>query len=183
VKPWERIEPTIVAKIGYRTVVVKHFVQPDGAIVDWTVLNEDGWAAANAIAITADNKVVIARQFRAGPEKIFDELPGGVMDAGETPEACAVRELAEEVSYRPGKVEYLGACYYDANVNGARHYFLLTDCTPTHKPQQLDAEEHIEVGLISIDELLQNAKSGRMSDPGGVLLAYDKLKELQRDSK
>lgn len=182
-KPWKRVEPTIVAKVGFRTVVTKHFEMPDGQIVDWSVMNEDGWAAACAVALTADNKVIVARQFRPGPEKIFDELPGGIMDPGETPEGCAVREFAEETGYKPGAVEYLGSSYYDAYVNGDRHYFLLTGCTPTATGPMEDPDAPIEIRLISIDELLANAKQGLMTDPGGVLLAYDRLKALADEQR
>ena len=179
-KPWKRVEPTVVTKIGFRTVMVKHFTMPDGRLLDWTIMNEDGWAAANAIIITTDNKVVVARQFRPGPEKIFDELPGGIVDAGETPEECAVREAAEEVGYEPGNIEYLGACHYDAYVGGDRHYFLFTGCTPTEAGPQAEEDESIEVRLVSINELLKIAKSGKMTDPGAVLMAYDKLLDLQK---
>lgn len=141
-------------------------------------MNQDGWAAACAIALTPDNKVIIARQFRPGPEKIFDELPGGIVDQGETPETCVVREFAEETGYQPGKVAYLGASYYDAYVNGDRHYFLLTGCTLTGKGRMPDPLAPIEVRLLSIPELIDNAKHGRMSDPGAVLMAYDKLREI-----
>lgn len=178
-KPWKRDEPTIVTKIGYRTVLIKHFELPNGKIVDRTIMNEDGWAAACAIVLTTDNKVILARQFRPGPEKIFDELPGGIVDPGETPEECVVREVSEEIGYVPGEVTYLGAYYYDAYVNGDRHYFLLTGCTPTTEGQHTEADEDIEIRKVSINELLDVAKKGLMSDPGAVLLAYDKLKELE----
>ncbi|HUB93673.1 MAG TPA: NUDIX hydrolase [Verrucomicrobiae bacterium] len=178
-KPWKRIEPTIVTKIGYRTVVVKQFIMPDGRTVDWTIMNEDGWAAANAIVVTKDNKVVVARQFRPGPEQILDELPGGIVDPGETPEQCAVREVAEEVGYIPGTVEYLGASHYDAYVNGDRHYFLFTNCTPSEEGAHVGIDESIEIRLISIDTLLKIAKEGRMTDPGCVLMAYEKLQKLK----
>ena len=140
-RPWKRVEPTVVTKIGHRTVLVKHFILPDGRLIDWTGMNEDGWAAACAVALTPDSKVIVARQFRAGPEQGFDELPGGVVDKGDTPEICVVRELAEETGYEPGKVEYLDACHYDSNVNGDRHYFLLTGCTPTKGGQHQTEDE------------------------------------------
>jgi ADP-ribose pyrophosphatase len=179
VQPWKRIAPTISNKIGYRTVVVKHFAMPSGLVVDRSIMNEDGWQAACAIVITADKQVVVARQFRPGPEKIFDEIPDGIVDAGETPEACVVREVLEETGYQAGKVEYLGVSYYDAYVNGDRHYFLLTDCTLSEAGASPTPDEDIAVRTISIAELIANAKKGLMTDPGAVLMAYDKLMELQ----
>lgn len=180
-KPWKRIEPTTVQKVGFRTLVEKHFITAGGKRVDRTTINQEDWAAACTIAITTEGMVVVARQFRPGPEKIFDELPGGLVDPGETPEMCVVRELAEETGYKPSKVEYLGACYYDAYTNGDRHYFLLTGCVATEDSSHTDEDEEVEVRLITIDQLLTHAKQGKLTDPGGVLLAYDKLLALKRE--
>ena len=59
------------------------------------------------------------------------------------------------------------------------HFFIATDCTPITSEQRLDDFEEIEVALISIDELIHNAKNARMSDADAVLLAYEKLIELK----
>jgi ADP-ribose pyrophosphatase len=180
IRPWKRIEPTTVTRVGYRTMVEKHFKLDNGLVVDRVVMNEDGWLAVDAIAITTDNKVIIAQQFRPGPEKIMDELPGGIVDAGEKPEQAMVRELAEETGYQPGAIEYLGVCHYDAYVNGERHYFLLTGCTPLAGGAHTEEDEQVEVRLVTIEELLAIAKRGGMTDPGGLWLAYDKLMELAK---
>lgn len=181
-QPWKRVGPTNVRKVGYLTITDKHFVQPSGLEVEWTIMNDDAWAGACAIVITTEGKVVLARQFRAGPERIMDELPGGILDPGETPEQCVVREVAEEVGYKPGKIEYLGVNYYSAAVNGKRHSFLFTDCIPTTEGAQPTPDEDIELRFVTIDELLAIAKRGLMTDPGGVLMAYDKLMELKESN-
>lgn len=178
-KPWKRIEPSEISKVGFLTIVHKRFVQPSGLEVNWTIMNKDDWASAAAIIITTEGKVILARQFRAGPERIMDELPGGIVDLGEAPEECVVREVAEETGYQAGTIEYLGVCYYSAAVGGKRHYFLMTECTPTVEGPQPTPDEDIEIVHADINELLQVAKSGRMTDPGGVLLAYDKLMKLK----
>ena len=180
IQPWKRVEPTTVTKVGHRIITNKRFEMPDGHIDDWTVMHEDGWAAACGIALTPDNKVIIVRQYRPGPEEILDEIPGGIMDeAGETPEQCLVREFTEETGYKPGNIEYLGAGYTDSYVNGKRHYFLLTNCVAGSGGPDDDSNAPVEVVLVSIDEFLQNAKKGLMTDPGAVVMAYDKLMALK----
>ena len=55
-----------------------------------------------------EGKLVMVRQFRHGSDRITSELPGGIVDAGETPEEAAGRELEEESGFRTGKVTLLG---------------------------------------------------------------------------
>jgi len=93
---------------------------------------------------------------------------------------AAERELGEETGYKPGKMTYLGELVYDCYANLRRHYVIAEDSVPSGQGQDLDKEEQaLEVVHITISELLENAREGRMSDPGAVLLAYDKLKELE----
>lgn len=178
-EPWKRVEPTVTRYKGWRTVIEKNFVRNDGKVVLIETNDPEGSEAAAVIALTPENKVVIARQFRGGPEKIMDEIPGGLVDAGETPEQAAVRELAEEVAYRAGRVTYLGKAYKHAYLNMTWHYFLATDCVPIEAGQNLDELEEIDVELISIIELIENAHNARMTDTEAVFFAYDKLKEME----
>jgi ADP-ribose pyrophosphatase len=182
-KEWKRIEPTETKKAGYRTIIEKTFILPDGLRYQVTTINAEDSSAAAVIALTPSNEVIIVRQFRAGPEMIMDELPGGGIDAGETLETGAVRELQEETGYEPGQISYLGECRYDAYTNGHRHYFLATNCVPSKKGQNLAPDEQVEVRLVSVAELFKIAQNGRLTDPGAILLAYDKLKEIEANAK
>jgi 8-oxo-dGTP pyrophosphatase MutT (NUDIX family) len=42
---------------------------------------------------------VLQKQWRAPADAVVIEIPAGLMDPGETPEACALRELREETGY------------------------------------------------------------------------------------
>lgn len=178
-KSWKRIEPTVVSKVGFKTVVTKTFEMPDGRIKHWEATYREDWEGAAVLALTPDNKVIVVRQFRPGPEKIMDELPGGVVDEGEDSQAAAAREFTEETGYAFDSMAYLGAMYYDAHSNGTRHYFIATGCKPSKTGAKHGSDEFIELRLISIGQLLENSRTGRMTDPGAVLLAYDKLMEIK----
>lgn len=69
---------------------------PDGVVVrrDW-VRNK---GAVVIVALDADDKVVLIRQYRAAVQRELWELPAGLLNVdGELPAAAAARELAEEV--------------------------------------------------------------------------------------
>lgn len=179
-KPWKRIEPTTMVNAARRGITVKSFQLSDGSLQQFEIFDKDGLQHAGCIAITPDRKVLVAEQFRAGPEKIMQEIPGGTVDEGENPETAALRELQEETGYIPGRVESLGIVYKDAYMNATWHYFLALDCVPSNRAQNLDEDERINVRLISIEEFINNARNARMTDVDAVFLAYQKLLDLKR---
>jgi ADP-ribose pyrophosphatase len=180
-KPWKRIEPTTVTKVGWRTVVTKNFIDNQGRRQVFDTLSPEGMHTAAVLALTADNQVVVARQFRTGPELVMDELPGGYVDDNEEPQAAALRELLEETGYQPESIEPMGIVRIAGEANQTGHYFFARNCT-RRKGQHLEDEEDVEVDLISISQLLHNARHGRMTDAAAVLMAYDKLMKIQENA-
>ena len=59
----------------------------------------------NVVPITTENELVLVRQYRHGSQEITLEIPGGIIDPGETPAQAAARELLEETGYRAEGVE------------------------------------------------------------------------------
>ena len=176
---WKRINPTINSKIGYRTVISKTFVLPNGKTFDFQTYDNEGQEYAGVIAITRDKQVIVTDQFRVGPEKVFTELIGGFVDPGEDFHTAAERELLEETGHKAGAIEYLGFLNKDTYHNAKWHYFLATDCEDTGEGLNLEETEVIDLRFISIDEFIMNAKTNKMTDHGAVLMALDKLIALR----
>lgn len=153
---------------------------PGGVKTTFDTNDKEGQEYVAVIAITPENQVIIARQFRAGPEKVMDEIPGGGVEPGEDLQEAAERELLEETGYSVQSMQYLGYQHKDCYRNARHHYFLALSAVPDERGQNLDQNEHVEVALLTIDEFLANAKNGLVSDAAGVLLAYDYLRELQQ---
>lgn len=174
---WSRRQADEVIKVGWRTITRKHFVLPDGSEHDFDTIATVGTQVAAVVALTSDGQAIIAEQFRAGPEQVMQDIPGGMVDPGETPLEAAGRELLEETGYQAGSIESLGMAHDDGYSNTERYYFLARDCKKVSEQMLGDAED-VQVKLVPVAELLDNARSARMTDALAVFYAYDELKKL-----
>lgn len=182
-KTFTRIEPTVTHEFGNffkRQVVIKNFQTEDGLKHEFSTFQKEGSVGTAVIALTADNKVVICKQFRPGREEYCYDLPGGMSDGQESPEATVKRELLEETGYQAGQIERLGRWSWGAYDNFITYYFIAFDCIYVGGNQldQFENEQGAETVLITIPELLGYAKSDMVCDAVAILYAYDTLKEI-----
>ncbi len=56
--------------------------------------------AVMVVPLLDDGRLVMERQYRYPMARVLLEFPAGKIDPGESPFACALRELAEETGYR-----------------------------------------------------------------------------------
>jgi 8-oxo-dGTP pyrophosphatase MutT (NUDIX family) len=126
---------------------------PSGKIIDpYYVYEFPEWVTA--FALTEDNKVVMARQYRQAVGEVCIELPGGCVDDTDKDfKESIARELLEETGYSFSTYEYLGKTSANPSTNNNwMHMFLATGGKKVSE-QKLDSNEEIEVELYSIDEL------------------------------
>jgi ADP-ribose pyrophosphatase len=133
----------------------------DGAEYVRTVLKCPDWV--NVVALTTEQRVILVRQFRFGTWSNTLEIPGGMVDSSEDPQAAAVRELEEETGFVPGSVVFLGTSLPNPALQTNRlHSYLARDYRPVHAGHQ-DASEDIEVVLVDRNEIARLVKSGEIS--------------------
>lgn len=117
-------------------------------------------AWVNVVALTPGDELVMVRQFRHGPRVVTLEIPGGLVDPGETPEEAAARELIEETGYRAGRLESLGSLNPNPALFGNRcHMQLALDCVPAGTIQN-SATEETQVELVPLAELPDLLRAG-----------------------
>jgi ADP-ribose pyrophosphatase len=159
---------------GYINVVTREYDRPDGTRATWDVV-EDADAAA-VVAFTPDGDVVLVRQFRPGPGRVLDELPGGFIEPGETPVAAAARELREETGYQ-GATEIVGSCWLMASSTRRQYVAVARDCVRVGEPM-LDAEELCEPVVVSFAEFRRHIRTGQLTDTDLAYLALDHIGRL-----
>ncbi len=68
-----------------------------GKEYDFYIIEAPTWV--NVVAVTADNHIVLIEQYRHGIKSVTYEIPGGMVDPGESSLDAAKRELIEETGY------------------------------------------------------------------------------------
>ena len=128
----------------------------DGTEGNYIIMNASDWVIVIPKGHSEQGDTfLMVKQWRHGEKALSVEFPGGVIDAGESPEAAARRELEEETGYKAGKLTKLGS----SNPNPALfsnhvHFFLAEDLTPTGT-QHLDDDEFINYMELPINEVIQ----------------------------
>lgn len=124
------------------------------------------------LALTADEEVIMVRQYRHGIERVCLELPGGLVDpADDSPALSAQRELLEETGYKANEIILMGECFPQPAILSNKCFFYLAENVTRVQTQNLDAGEDIEIinaPLKSIPAKIENKEI----DHGLVLLAF-----------
>lgn len=174
IQPWQELSREEAFKKYSRKIEKVIFKLPNGKESDY-YLKKEGPAVCG-LALTSDNKVILAKQFRPGPKKIVMELPGGFADPNDQPEASMKRELLEETGYE-GKIQLVTTCLDDAYSTMERYCFVITDCQKVSEPHW-DEDEFIDIILVTLDEFKKILRSGQMTDVEVGYLGLDYLKLL-----
>jgi 8-oxo-dGTP pyrophosphatase MutT (NUDIX family) len=134
---------------------------PNGRVAELEIAHHPGGAAV--VALDAQGRVCLLRQFRHAAGGWLDELPAGKLDGGEPPIECARRELAEEAGMWAERWERLGEYRSSPGVlTEVIHLFLARDLSPVESAP----EEHevFEVRWLPFEEALSMAAGGEIHD-------------------
>lgn len=105
-------------------------------------------------------------------DRDYVSLPKGHLDAGETSEQAALREVFEETGYRARIITSLGSTIYEFNEGSERQqktvdYYLMELADDGDPTPQREEGEHFENLWLNIDEALER-------------LTFDDAKEVVR---
>jgi ADP-ribose pyrophosphatase len=118
---------------------------PEGRQQTWDIITHPG--AAAIAALTSEKEIILVEQYRRAIEKTTIELPAGLLDPGESPEACASRELQEETGFKAHQLTLLGTYYSSPSIFTEKIYLFLGQGL---EPSRLLGEDTHEIDVIKV---------------------------------
>ena len=152
-KPWRTLSSKYLFRRPWLTVRCEEMQLPNGnRIPEYYLLEYPDWV--NTIAITAEGKFVMVRQYRPGIGQWRYELCAGVCEAGDaSPLEAAQRELLEETGYGKGRWESLMTISANASTHAnLTHCFLATGVELVERPHP-EATEYLTVHLLAEEDV------------------------------
>jgi ADP-ribose pyrophosphatase len=142
-------------------VTVDEVLLPNGHRAELDVVHHPGGAAV--VALDAQARVCLLRQYRYVAGGWLWELPAGKLEPHEDPQVTAQRELAEEAGARAANWRALGSYLSSPGVfTEVIHLFLATDIQPAASAHE--ASEVIEVHWLPFAEARRWALDGTIRD-------------------
>jgi len=143
------------------SLAVEEHLLPDGRRADFEIVRHPGGAAV--LPLLEDGQVLLLRQFRPAAGGDVIEIPAGRLEPGESAEACARRELAEEAGFRAGRLDLLGTTLSSVGFCDERiDLFLARGLQPVAAAPE--ADEFIEPFLLPLDAALAALAAGEIVD-------------------
>lgn len=156
---WEVMSRREHARCVVFDVIEKRCRHPKrGTEGDFYVLESRDWV--NVLPVTPEGELVLVRQWRFGVEAFSWEIPGGIMDAGESPVEAGLRELVEETGFEARSSRLLGQISPNPAILSNTCFFVLAEGVSLSGAQDWDQHEEIEVKLFPIDEVYAMAARG-----------------------
>jgi ADP-ribose pyrophosphatase len=134
---------------------------PDGRTTIYGVV-ECG-AAVGVLPFVDRDTVLLVGQYRYVARGFYWEMPTGAHHAGESLEATAQRELAEEAGYEAGRLVPLGDFHTSKSIlREVAHLYIAEELRPASRPP--DQTEFIERRAFSFAETLAMVERGEIKD-------------------
>lgn len=161
--PWQTLESRIVYENPWVTVAEDMVTRPDGSPGIYTVVDvKDG---VLLVAEDADKNVYLMEAYRYPTQRWAWELPTGGIEAGDTPEITAQKELQEELGLTSDTWIKLGefSPSFGGTMRDRQHIFVARNCVEGEHDRE-PGEAIRTVKKVTRDALFELAHNGTIED-------------------
>ncbi|MBI50446.1 MAG: ADP-ribose pyrophosphatase [Chloroflexi bacterium] len=125
--------------------------------------------AVAIVPIDDEDNVIMVRQYRHPASLNLLEIPAGIIENDEEPDAAALRELQEEIGYTSTNIRLLGGFWSSPGFTDEYMYgYLARNLVESHLPA--DEDEEISVEKIPINKIQKLIKLGEIQDAKSIAL-------------
>ncbi len=174
---WQENDSTLLADCDIFKVYRSNRVAGNGKQGSFHLLKSRDWVNIVPI-ITAENgrkRVLMVKQFRHGVDRITVEFPAGLLEAGESPEQAARRELAEETGYSAEKITLIGKVAPNPAFMDNWCFTYRAEGLVRTQAQSLDELELLELIELPLDHLEKEIGQGEFINSMTVTAMYQYL--------
>ena len=134
---------------------------PNGQTARLDIVEHVG--AVTILPVDEDKRIWFVQQYRHAAAQQLLELPAGTLEPGEQPEACARREIREEIGLAAENMQKIGEFFLAPGYSTEYMVvFLATNLHPDPLPQ--DHDEFLRVETHSVAEVYRMVEQGEIQD-------------------
>lgn len=169
---WQELSREEIFSAYGRGIEKRRYRLPHGKETDFYV--NTGKDSVLCLAFTEKKKILLVEQFRVGPGRICQDIPGGGVNDEEDRVKAMERELLEETGYC-GKVKFIRTISPSPYGSYKEHVFVATDCKQVSEPLPEENGENLKVVEMTLEEFRAHLQLG---DITGVQAGYIGLEYL-----